>query len=134
MQCSSKSGQDFIECVEHIAYNTSDIIHQVRHSSNDTFKIKPYFTSYHGAIGQSLKVSPGVITHGADAVFSIYDSSSLVIALNSTNPYVIGINDPKLAFASLNPFIVSRTVFRLQENAGEVTVFLKVLIYWNPLK
>lgn len=72
-----------------------------------------------------------MITHGADAVFSIYDSSSLVIALNSTIPYVIGINDPKLAFASLNPFIVSRTVFRLHENAGEVTVFLKVLIYQN---
>ena len=39
-----------------------------------------------------------------------------------------------LQFASLNPFIVSRTVFRLQENTGEVTVFLKVLIYRNPLK
>ena len=134
MQCGSQSGQDFINCIEQIAYNTNDIIGQVRHYSNDSFKINPYFTSLHGAIGQSLKVSPGVITHGADNGFSIYNSSSLGIALNATIPYVIGINDPKLAFASLNPFIVSRTVFRLQRNAGEVTVFLKVLIYWKILK
>ena len=113
IECKNLNGQQFIQCIEQNAYSANEVIF----SSEESFQITPAFFSNLSSIVYSFEVFPG--TKGRH-----HDQTT--VELNPNLSYSIGITDPKLQIATLNPFVVSRSVLQLTERAGDINLFLKV--------
>ena len=134
VECSNKSGQIFIECIEDHAYSTKDIILNAD-AANSQFASTSIYWDYLSGIVQFLNVGEQMLSNSPVSESTLkqclHDPQSCEldnrsIKLNPNMSYFIFMVDRKLQSFTEAPGEISRTVLTLNPSSGYVRIFLKV--------
>ena len=83
--CAELSGEEYIQCIEAIAFTKEDIFTNFAY---EELKANTYFVGWFEAFGQFLEIDNGYITN------DFY--STMAVSLNNSLSYQILIMDPKI--------------------------------------
>ena len=127
--CANKTGEDFITCIERIAFLQNDLITGYRINetvdlnnsiSYDLFQVKSYYRNMWEGLIQSVEITN-------DKVISHTTSSSLTFLLNSNLSYYIYIMDKKFQFVMSSPDVLPRSYLVFKAESGSKYVYLKAV-------
>ena len=127
--CDNKTGEDFITCIDRIAFLQNDSITGYRINetvdlnnsiSYDLFQVKSYYRNMWEGLIQSVEITN-------DKVISHTTSSSLTFLLNSNLSYYIYIMDKKLQFVMSSPDVLPRSYLVFKAESGSKYVYLKAI-------
>ena len=114
--CEDSSEEEYIQCIEEIAYTKEDIFTDF---ANEELKANTFFVGWMEGLSQSLDVDKGKISNN----FYL----TMAISLNNSLSYQIVIMDPKIQIFSEIPqtYPITR-VSLLNRFVGALQVYLKV--------
>ena len=114
--CAELSGEEYIQCIEAIAFTKEDIFTNFAY---EELKANTYFVGWFEAFGQFLEIDNGYITN------DFY--STMAVSLNNSLSYQILIMDPKIKIFSNIPqaFPITRIAL-MNEYVCALQVYLKV--------
>ena len=114
--CEELSGEEYIQCIEEIAYTKEDIFTDF---AFEGLNANTFFVGWMEGLVQSLNVDKGMISH------ELY--STMAISFNNSLSYQIVIMDPKIQIFSEIPqtYPITR-VSLMNQYVGALQVYLKV--------
>ena len=129
--CENKTGEDFITCIERIAFLQNDLITGYRINetvhfdlnnsiSSDLFQVKSYFRNTWDGLIQSVEITN-------DKVLSHKTSSSFTFLLNSNLSYYIYIMDKKFQFVMSSPDVLPRSYLVFKAERVSKYLYLKAI-------
>ena len=127
--CANKNGEDFIACIERIAFLQNDLItgYHINETeyfeffnSSDLFHVKPFFRNKFDGIIQTVEMTN-------DKAISHKTSSSFAFELNKKLSYFIYITDKKLQFVSSSPDVLPRSDIFFKAESGSTFLYLKAI-------
>ena len=127
--CDNKTGEDFITCIERIAFLQNDFItgYHINETeyfeffnSSDLFHVTPFFRNIFDGIIQSVEMTN-------DKAISHKTSSSFAFELNKKLSYFIYITDKKLQFVMSSPDVLPRSDIFFKAESGSTFLYLKAI-------
>ena len=130
--CQDKTGQNFINCLDHCSYSAEDFIISTSTSGNDNYTLFSnssssdwytwrYFNTFDDGFVQYLEMDDNAITN------DIFSTASFVF--NNELSYQIYIMDQRLTFITGSPEIIPRIALSWNKKAkgGASMLYMKVI-------
>ena len=133
--CDGRNGNTYFDCIEENTFSASDILVSKKDykfkpvykenklvelynaASNQSIKIRSFYSNYVNALLHSLEVDSGVISTNL---------STMDLYLNNSYSYFIILTDSKLMTASARPDSVPRLFAKVDAGTGYNVMFIKV--------